>query len=186
MLSGGDDDATASDQTTTSVDDSADAAVAEDAKKVDKKSTEATKSDDSEKAEKVEKTAGIGDPVRDGDFTFTVTKVTDGPARIGDEYLNTKPQGKFVFVHVTVENHGKEAGTFFGDNQYLVDTQGRKASADSEAAVYLKDAQSLLEEINPGNKLSGVVIFDVPKDATPASLELHDSMLSGGVKVAVK
>nr|WP_238341549.1 DUF4352 domain-containing protein [Actinopolymorpha rutila] len=212
-LSGGGDDAAATDQTDTTVDESADKPAAADTKKADtekadtekadtekadtekadtekadteKADTEKAKSEKAAPAKKVDDTAGIGDAVRDGDFTFTVTKVTKGPARIGNEYLNTKPQGKFVYVYLTVENHGKEAGTFLGDDQYLFDTQGRKASADSEAAVYLDDSQSLLEEINPGNKLSGIVVFDIPTDATPASLELHDSMFSGGVKVAVK
>ncbi|MEQ7011277.1 DUF4352 domain-containing protein [Actinopolymorpha sp. B17G11] len=132
------------------------------------------------------KGAGIGQAVKDGDFTFTVTKVENGPARIGSEFLGTEAQGKFVFVHLKIANHGTEAGTFFGDNQYLIDTKGRKASADGEAAIYLEESKSLFEEINPGNTLSGIVVFDIPKDAVPASLELHDSMLSDGVTVLVK
>jgi hypothetical protein len=60
------------------------------------------------------KTAGLGQPVKDGKFTFTVTKVERGPARIGDQYLGKTAQGKFVFVHVTVQNHGDEAQSFLG------------------------------------------------------------------------
>lgn len=127
--------------------------------------------------------AGIGDTVKDGDFDFTVTKVEAGPKVIGTADFGAKPQGKFVLVHVKVTNHGDQAGTFFGDNQKLKDQKGREFSADSEAAIYLDDAQSLLEEINPGNTLTGVVIFDVAPDATPTSLELHDSAFSGGVTV---
>lgn len=128
---------------------------------------------------------GLGDPAEDGDFTFVVEAVEDGPERIGDEGFGTSPQGRFVYVTVTVTNHGDEAGSFFGDNQYLVDTEGRKASADTEAAVYLPESQSLYEEINPGNTLTGTVVFDIPADAVPAAVELHDSMFSGGVTVSL-
>jgi hypothetical protein len=41
------------------------------------------------------------------------------------------------------------------------------------------------DEINPGNQVDGIVVFDIPEDAVPASLRLHDSFLSGGVEVAL-
>jgi hypothetical protein len=31
--------------------------------------------------------------------------------------------------------------------------------------------------------LTGIVVFDVPKNAKPTKLELHDSAFSGGVDV---
>lgn len=126
---------------------------------------------------------GIGDPAEDGDFTFVVESVEDGPERLGDDTFGTSPQGRFVFVTVTVTNHGDAPGSFFGDNQFLIDTEGRKAGADTEAAIYLPESQSLYEEINPGNTLTGTVVFDIPADAVPAAVELHDSMFSGGVTV---
>ncbi len=46
-------------------------------------------------------------------------------------------------------------------------------------------SKSFYEPINPGNSLTGTVVFDVPVDAVPASLELHDSAFSGGVTVAL-
>ena len=132
-----------------------------------------------------EAAAGIGDAVVDGDFTFVVTSVEDGPPIIGTADFGVEPQGKFVLATLTVTNNGDTAGSFFGSNQYLVDTEGRKASADDEAAIYLDEAQSLYEQINPGNSLTGVVVFDIPVDAVPASLELHDSAFSGGVTVTL-
>jgi hypothetical protein len=131
------------------------------------------------------KTAGLGQPVKDGKFTFTVTKVERGPARIGDQYLGKTAQGKFVFVHVTVQNHGDEAQSFLGDNQKLL-AGGKEYSADSEASIYLKDSKSLFEEINPGNTVKGRIVYDLPKSVTPESIELHDSVFSGGVKVSLR
>ncbi|MEG3616458.1 DUF4352 domain-containing protein [Isoptericola haloaureus] len=129
---------------------------------------------------------GLGDAARDGKFEFTVTELEDGVAQIGNEYLNTEAQGQFVLVHMAVENIGDEAQYFDGSSQKLVDTEGRTHSADSEAAIYLDDSNSFLNEINPGNTVDGVVVFDVPTDATPATLELHDSAFSGGVEVSLQ
>ncbi|MGH3924781.1 MAG: DUF4352 domain-containing protein, partial [Pseudonocardiaceae bacterium] len=128
---------------------------------------------------------GIGDEAQDGAFTFVVTGVEDGPAMIGTADFGVEPQGRFVFVTMTVTNHGDAPGSFFGDNQYLIDTEGRRASADGEAAIHLDEAQSLYEEINPGNSLTGIVVFDIPVDAVPAGVELHDSVFSDGVTVVL-
>lgn len=126
---------------------------------------------------------GIGDPVRDGKFEFTVKKVKTGVKKVGDQYLSEKAQGQFVLVTMKVENIGEEAQLFAGSAQKLIDTKGREHSADDGAAIYVKDSQSFLEDINPGNSVTGTVVFDIPKGAVPASLELHDSVLSDGVAV---
>ncbi|UCN14982.1 DUF4352 domain-containing protein [Cellulomonas iranensis] len=129
--------------------------------------------------------AGIGTPVRDGKFEFTVTGVEPGVTRVGDDMFGEDAQGQFLLVHVTVTNIGDEAQYFDGSSQKLTDTQGRTHSADTGAAIYLGDAQSFLNQINPGNSVQGTVVFDVPADAAPATVELHDSPFSGGVEVTL-
>lgn len=128
---------------------------------------------------------GIGTPVADGVFEFVVTGVEPGVARIGDEVLGVEAQGQFVLVRVTVTNVGDGAQIFDASSQTLLDAQGRTHSADSGSAVYLPDANSFLTSVNPGNTVDGIVVFDIPSDATPVSVELHDSPFSGGVTVAV-
>ncbi|MDT0166472.1 DUF4352 domain-containing protein [Actinotalea sp. AC32] len=127
---------------------------------------------------------GIGTPVRDGKFEFTVTQVETGVTRVGSDMLGEEAQGQFVLVHLTVTNIGDEAQYFDGSSQDLQDTQGRTHSADTAAAIYL-DGESFLNQINPGNTVEGVVVFDVPADAQLATITLHDSMFSGGVEVAL-
>lgn len=121
---------------------------------------------------------GIGEEARDGDLTFVVTGVEDGPADFG-----TEPEGRFVFVTATVTNHGNAPRSLQGDHQVLIDAHGGMTNADAGAAAYLDDARSLLEEINPGDSLTGVVVFDIPIDALPAGVELHESASSDGVTV---
>lgn len=128
---------------------------------------------------------GIGAVVADGKFEFTVTSVEPGVAHIGDATFGVDAQGQFLLVHVTVANVGDAAQYFDSSSQKLLDTQGRTHSADASAAIYLPDSNSFLTSINPGNTVEGIIVFDIPVDATPASLELHDSPFSGGVTVAL-
>ncbi|SDC56034.1 protein of unknown function [Sanguibacter gelidistatuariae] len=130
-------------------------------------------------------TPGIGSVVADGKFEFTVNSLEPGVAHIGDATFGVDAQGQFLLVHVTVTNIGDQAQYFDSSSQKLLDAQGRTHSADSTAAVYLPDSNSFLTSINPGNTVEGIIVFDVPADASPASLELHDSPFSGGVTVAV-
>lgn len=127
---------------------------------------------------------GVGDPVRDGQFEFTVNRVKCGIKRVGGQF-GEDAQGKFCFVYLTVENIGDQAQAFSGDEQLMFDEQGREFSADTEAQFYLDDGNAIYEEINPGNKVEGIVVFDIPLDARPARLELHDSIFSGGVDVLI-
>ncbi|MFS0703625.1 DUF4352 domain-containing protein [Cellulomonas sp. 179-A 9B4 NHS] len=129
--------------------------------------------------------AGVGTPVRDGKFEFTVTSVEPGVARVGDDLFGEDAQGQFLLVHLRVTNIGDEAQMFDGSSQKLLDTAGRTHSADTAAAIYVGDSNSFLNQINPGNSVDGTVVFDIPADAAPASLELHDSAFSGGVSVAL-
>ncbi len=150
-------------------------------------SAKASPDGSSQKSSDGQSVKGLGDKVRDGKFEFTVKKVDCGKKQIGDQYLNEKAQGKFCLISMKVQNIGSESQSLFGDNQYVYDKSGRKFTADSGAAVYLdQSAQTLWEDINPGNAVNGVVVFDVPNNVTPQKIELHDSMFSGGVTVALK
>ncbi|GAB3241826.1 DUF4352 domain-containing protein [Kineosporia babensis] len=126
---------------------------------------------------------GIGDPVRDGKFEFTVTKVRKGVKKVGGEFLSVEAQGQFVLINITVENVGDEPRAFSSMAQTLYDAKDREFSADDTASLYLDDSNSFYTEINPGNQVKGVVAFDLPKGVAPARLELHDSLFSGGVDV---
>jgi hypothetical protein len=125
----------------------------------------------------------IGNPVRDGKFEFTVRKVDCGKSRIGSVDFGVKAQGQFCFVYMKVENIGNEAQTLDGSAQYMFGSTGQRYDADTEAAIYLDDSKTFLEDINPGNAVDGIVVFDIPEGAKPTKLELHDSAFSGGVEV---
>lgn len=128
----------------------------------------------------------MGQPARDGKFEFVVNRVDCGAKQLGDQYFNTKAQGEFCIVDLTIKNIGDEPQSFVGDNTKLLNTKGQRFSASSDAAIFLSDSSSLFEEINPGNALSSKVVFDVPAGTMLSQLELHDSAYSRGVKVSLR
>ncbi|MDV8057657.1 MULTISPECIES: DUF4352 domain-containing protein [unclassified Rhodococcus (in: high G+C Gram-positive bacteria)] len=132
--------------------------------------------------------ASAGSAVRDGKFEFQVTTVasaktvsdpTDNP------YMTADAQGEFIVVTMRVKNIGDKPQSYFGDNQKMIDAQGREYGASSEAGMYMNTEVAVLGEINPGNSIDVKVAFDVPPGTAPATLQLHDSMFSSGVKVAL-
>ncbi|MEV1147347.1 DUF4352 domain-containing protein [Micromonospora sp. NPDC049799] len=144
-------------------------------------------SDSAAKGEdKPAKTAKIGQAVRDGKFEFTVKSNKCGVAKVGTDLLGEKAQGQFCLVTLNVKNIGKEAQLLDGSSQKAYAADGTEYSSDTGAAIYAnKNAETFLNEINPGNQVTGVVVFDIPKNVKLAKLELHDSMFSGGVTVAL-
>jgi Domain of unknown function (DUF4352) len=143
---------------------------------------EGTGSDDA-----AESAAGIGDPVRDGKFEFTVTGVERGLSSVGEDFLEEEAQGEFVIVRLSVSNIGDEAQMLDNGGQVLYDSEGRKHETSS-ALFSLEGAdKAFLENINPGNSIEDVpLLFDVPQETKLDRIELHDSLFSGGVAVSLQ
>ncbi|GGO16762.1 Mpr protein [Microbispora rosea subsp. aerata] len=129
---------------------------------------------------------GLGEVVKDGKFAFKVTKVEKGLSQVGTGFTAHKAQGQYVLVHLTVKNIGDEAQMFTDSAQKLIDAKGRTFDADSGAAIWLPDSNAFLENINPGNSVNGILVFDVPESLTLKAVELHDSIFSAGVTVSLK
>lgn len=131
-------------------------------------------------------TAGLNTAVRDGKFEFTVTGVDCSSNTLGNDPITTTANGVFCVVSVNVSNIGDQAQTLDATSQYGYDAQDNKYSTDTEASFYLPDAGSaLFEQLNPGTSVTGQLVFDVPAGTQLTKLELHDSMLSGGVDVTL-
>jgi len=130
---------------------------------------------------------GLNTPVRDGKFEFVVTGVESGLSTVGDNpFLTEKAQGQFVIVTMTVSNTSDQPKGLSPDSQEMYDAQGRKFTADVSAGIALESDVPLWDEINPGNKVTMKVVYDMPADAVPAEMELHDSMFSGGTRVVLQ
>ncbi|AUH70403.1 MULTISPECIES: DUF4352 domain-containing protein [Gordonia] len=138
-----------------------------------------------EKSDKKSKDAGLNTPVRDGKFEFTVTGVEKGVPSVGDNpYLTEQAQGQFVILSVTVKNIGKKPQSFSPTAQKLTDSEDRTFEPDTTAQIALGGSDiTVWDNINPGNAVDVKLVFDMPKGAVPAAVELHDSMFSNGASV---
>ncbi|MFC9519001.1 DUF4352 domain-containing protein [Nocardiaceae bacterium NPDC056970] len=129
---------------------------------------------------------GIGAEVRDGKFGFVVTSIETGVATVGDNpYLQKQAQGQFVLVHLDVTNTSDKPQSYFASNQKLIDAKGREFAPDTMAAINFEAGTAILGELNPGITISTTIAFDIPADAIPAELEVHDSAFSGGASISL-
>jgi len=130
---------------------------------------------------------GIGDPARDGKFEFVVTRVDCSRTSLGVEHLKRTAKGRFCIVTLSVRDIGDGSQYFLGHAQKALDAAGAAYGNDEIAGLYVnRDNQTFLRRLTPGDRVTGQLVFDIPKAARLTSLELHDSLLSGGVKVALK
>ncbi|MBY6414338.1 DUF4352 domain-containing protein [Rhodococcus sp. BP-252] len=134
--------------------------------------------------EATEPVVGLGTPVRDGKFEFVVTGAQPGVPSVGQEFLTETAQGEYVLVTMSVRNIGDQAQSFTTSAQKLLDGQGRQYSVADMATIVL-DQGIAFEQINPGNSIEATIVFDVPVGTVPTQIELHDSLLSGGVTIGL-
>jgi hypothetical protein len=131
-------------------------------------------------------TAKVGTAARDGKFEFTVSAVKCGETSVGSQYLNKTAQGQFCRMTLAIKNIGDKAQSIDANSQYLYNAANQQYKADGTATIYASpdaSASTWYNDINPGNTVTGDIIFDIPKDQTAVTAELHDSAFSGGVKV---
>ncbi|HET9518999.1 MAG TPA: DUF4352 domain-containing protein [Actinoplanes sp.] len=139
---------------------------------------------DAGSADSAAKAVGLKQAARDGKFEFVVSGIKCGVPSVGPSGYGEKAQGEFCLVSVSVKNIGKEAQTFSGSSQKAFDSAGTEFSNDTGAEIYANEgAPTFLEEINPGNRVTGKIVFDVPKKTKLTKIELHDSPFSDGVTV---
>ena len=117
-----------------------------------------------------------GGPVQDGRLNFAVTGTKCA-----------KP-GKAAAVRtcrvgLKVTNVGPEARVLYPAQQLLLD---RKATPHEAAGLLDKEGARIKPiSIGPGESFTGTLLFELPKNAEPTELELHDSALSTGVRLVL-
>jgi hypothetical protein len=135
---------------------------------------------------KVAEPPGIGDAVRDGKFEFVISRADCARSTVGSKHLNRKAQGKFCVVHLSVRNIADQPQLFLGSAQKAFDAAGTEFTDDKIAGLYANDdTQTFLQKIDPGDKVVGKIVFDVPATTALTIVELHDSFFSGGVRVTL-
>ncbi|MEU4159167.1 DUF4352 domain-containing protein [Actinoplanes sp. NPDC026670] len=129
----------------------------------------------------------FGDPVRDGQFEFTVTRVDCSKTTVGLEHLKRTAVGRFCVISLTVRNFGDDSKYFVGQAQTAYDGSETAYDSDELAGLYAnRGVEAFVQKLAPGEKVTGKLVFDVPKKTVLTTLELHDSPLSGGVRAPLR
>jgi hypothetical protein len=128
----------------------------------------------------------IGLEVRDGDLAFTVASFQCGATQVSNGTVNRLAQGKYCFMAIDMTNTGRNPATFLLPSQMLNDDQKRMFGPDLAAtAAYPdntgRDLGALV--INPGNKVHGVVVYDIPQAEAPTYVNLHAGPTGSGAYV---
>jgi hypothetical protein len=133
------------------------------------------------------KPPGIGKAVRDGKFEFVVSRVDCSKTQVGFEHLRRTASGKYCVVSLSVKNIADRPQYFLGSAQKASDAAGTKFGDDELAGLYAnQNIQTFLNKIDPGERVTGKLVFDVPKSTTLTTVDLHDSFFSSGAEVALK
>lgn len=129
-------------------------------------------------------TVAVGEAGRDGAFEFTVTRIDCGVSQIGDSFVNQTAVGQFCLAELTIHNVGNRPATFADALQRGFGPDGDRYAPDSAAGILANSEQQLFQnQINPGNRVTGVVVYDIPRDSHIAELELHESEHTAGLRV---
>ena len=86
---------------------------------------------------------------------------------IGNKYHTTQAQGVFILVFIAVTNGQNDVVTIDANSFKLIDDRGREFthSVDGETSLTMLGEKSLfLTEVNPGNTVTGYIVYDVPAD----------------------
>jgi hypothetical protein len=127
--------------------------------------------------------AGLGDTVVVDDFEITVTSVETGVPSVGNEYVSEEAQGAFTLLSIDVTNTGNSAETVISSGFTVRDPDGREFEASATASIYLEETGFVFEQVNPGNTASGVIVFDLPADIAPQTLEFQPGLFGGETAV---
>jgi hypothetical protein len=124
--------------------------------------------------------------VRDGTFEFVVTDVSCGHSAVDWGILHESADGQYCLVDIEVTNIGNLPRALVDIDQYLVTAAGSRHRADGTAGFIANGTLAIWEDVVlPDHETSGVLVFDVPADAAPAAVELHDSRFSDGTLVTL-
>ncbi|MFP5319185.1 MAG: DUF4352 domain-containing protein [Acidimicrobiia bacterium] len=131
--------------------------------------------------------AQLGGEARDADLAFVVNAVDCGAREVPLAGGGVRvAQGQYCLVALDVRNVSRDPATFTGRGQLLVDSADRRFELDVLATVGhpANDGRDLLQTaINPGNQLSGVLVFDVPHDVRLRSVALQADQAGPGAIV---
>ncbi|MFB9234953.1 DUF4352 domain-containing protein [Plantactinospora siamensis] len=136
--------------------------------------------------DRTEHAVRLGQPVRDGDLEFRVDRVRCGVSQVGDPIVNQTAVGQFCVVDLEVRNLSGGPVLLRDDRQQAYGRRDRRYPPDSDASILANiDQPVFLADIDPGQLVTGAIVYDLPANDRIVRLRLHGSASSKGALVRV-
>ena len=114
----------------------------------------------------------LGTVAKQQPFTMRITSVSRHPT-VSSSIDSHRAQGSYVVVRILVENVGDSPTKFDGTDSRILDAAGKQYNPDSKATISQNlEVGGLYHEINPGQKVTRVLVFDLPRTATPVAIRV--------------
>jgi len=123
---------------------------------------------------------------QDGDLRFVANSLQCGLENVITAETRLAAEGQFCLVDVDVAHTGAAPIEWPLECQYLGLPDGQRLPPRAEATLLDPGSQAAFEvPMEPGKRYDEVgLIFDIPADAVPATVELHASCGSPGLVIA--
>src|ERR1700730_281323 len=121
-----------------------------------------------------EKVFYVGDTVKLADSEWTVLAAKNMGSVLPGDMDEKHTTGRFVAVQFSVKNTTSDVLEIVGE-PILIAANGQKFKELSDIEVYLPDGanNALQAKIKPGTTKKFIEIYDVPKDVTGLSFQVH-------------
>jgi Domain of unknown function (DUF4352) len=124
---------------------------------------------------------GLGVPIRQDDFTYTVTAVGKAKA-VGKGSQAVRARGIFYLVTVRLDNHALRVPYEWDDRvAHVVDADGTAYGVAPQVQAQWSDGHPPSHLVPAGGHASFQLAFDIPQTATKPALAFSNGILMGDV-----
>ena len=117
----------------------------------------------------------IGESFMIDEISYTINSINTTKV-LGGLIFKKEAGGTFYIISITAKNEGKKPREYFTPSFEINDDQEREFSDDRSASSYAdKYGEKLsFEQLQPGLSKTGIIVFDLPDDATGLKLRVKN------------
>lgn len=126
-------------------------------------------------------TGKVGQAVNGHTFRFTVSTVKCGMTKVGDNTTFEIAKGQYCLVTLTVQNVTGAAAPFWYSAVSVDGPDGAAYRSDGAAMFAVNKKGNHLpffNKIDAGKSLTGILVFDIPTNVTPMTINLPEDLTS--------
>ena len=122
----------------------------------------------------------------DGDVHFSVRRGRCGVPRLGTGVLAYEPPRDSALCVLEVEMRNRGTSAHFVPSPELIDDAGRSYAANALLALLLDKEWKLPRTVQPGERVTGPVVWQVPRGTRVTELNLKGDLFTPGARLRVR